>query len=70
MDDKTLIQALRLALFNKKVEDIKKVEFYNKNGRDMISFIDNLNRKIIVEVTIDHESRQSTSKDNWIRNYK
>ena len=59
MDDKTLIQALRLALFNKKVEDIKKVEFYSKNGRDMISFIDNLGRKIIVEVTIDHKSRQS-----------
>ena len=59
MDDKTLIQALRLALFNKKVEDIKKVEFSTKNGRDMISFIDNLGRKIIVEVTIDHESRQS-----------
>ena len=59
MNDKNLIQAIRLFLKNRNIEEIKKVEFYRKGGIDMVSFVDHIGRTITFEITIHHDSRES-----------
>jgi hypothetical protein len=59
MDDKNLIQAVRLFLKNRDIKKVKKVELYRKGTIDMISFVDHLDRVVTFEVTIHHDSRES-----------
>jgi hypothetical protein len=59
MEDKNLIQAVRLFLKNRDIKEVKKVEFYRKGAVDMISFVDHIGRTVTLEATIYHESRKS-----------
>jgi hypothetical protein len=57
MDDKNLIQAIRLCLKNRDIEEIKSVKFYREGTLDKVSFEDNLGRTINFEITIQHDNR-------------
>ena len=59
MEDKNLMQAVRLFLKNRDIKEVKKVEFYRKGAVDMISFVDHIGRTVTLEATIHHESRKS-----------
>lgn len=54
------MQAIRTVLKNRNIEEIKKVEFYRKGTIDMVSFVDHIGRTINCEITIQHDSRESS----------
>ena len=60
MNDKNLIQAIRLFLKSRDIKEVKKVEFYRKGAIDMVSFVDHIGRTITFEITIQHDSRETS----------
>lgn len=58
MDDSNLIQALRLLLGDKNIKEIKSVKLsMDDRGKDIISFKDQQDREVSMEVTIHYDNR-------------
>jgi len=59
MDDSNLIQALRLLLGDRNIKEIKSVKLsIDDIGKDIISFKDQQDREVSMEVTIHYDNRR------------